>query len=226
MKPQFFKEGVSLDFRDKDTLIKALGGWIVELGEIESTFKSDIQKLKAFLTGSVDEIRRPYARAAVKSVRRTSFCGSCNSSDFLVDTSGNRRFWTVEVQKIDLDRLRGFDVVQLWKQVQSIARNDRQGFRLTGAEQAALAQRNTVHERKLPGQSEIEDILNTPDCQAFKVVEQEMTTSEFKILYDQTLHAYSTMAIGKVLDRLGRPSKVRKIDGKAHRLRRLPRRVY
>ena len=76
LKPQFFKEGVALDFRDKDSYIRALSCWIAELGEIETTFRADVERLKAFLTQSVDEYRKAYGRGDIRSVRRTSLCGT------------------------------------------------------------------------------------------------------------------------------------------------------
>ncbi len=51
-------EGATLNPSDKDSVKRAVSHWIVELGEIESTFKkSDIDQLKAFVTAKTDELR-------------------------------------------------------------------------------------------------------------------------------------------------------------------------
>ena len=226
LKPQFFKEGVCIDFRDKDSYIKALSCWIAEMGEIESTFRSDIERLKAFITNSVDEYRRPYGRDNIRALRRTSLCGTCNSDEFLIDNTGNRRFLTVRIDKIDLDRLRDFNAVQLWKQIEQMALNDIQGFRLTQAEQKQLAERNANHEKKLKGENEIEDILNQSDNARYKIEWLYMTVTDFKQLYSDELRAYSSAQIGKVLDKMGYNAEIRKIDGKTQRLRVLPKRNY
>lgn len=226
LKSQFFKEGVCVDFRDKDTYISALSCWIAELGEIESTFKSDIERLKAFITNSVDEYRRPYGRDSIRAIRRTSLCGTCNSDEFLIDNTGNRRFWTVQIDKIDLERLKNFNAVQLWKQIEQYAITDIQGFRLTHTEQAALAERNKDHEKKLKGENEIEDILNRDNTGGYSVKWQYMTVTDFKMLYSDELRAYSAAQIGKVLDKLGYGTEVKKIDGKTQKLRILPKRTY
>ena len=56
-------EGATLNPSDKDSVKRAVSHWIVELGEIESTFKkSDIDQLKAFVTSKTDELRLPYDR--------------------------------------------------------------------------------------------------------------------------------------------------------------------
>ena len=226
LKPQFFKEGVCVDFRDKDTYIRALSCWIAEMGEIESTFRSDIERLKAFITNSVDEYRRPYGRDSIRAIRRTSLCGTCNSDEFLIDSTGNRRFLTVQIDKIDLDRLRDFNAVMLWKQIEQMALNDIQGFRLTQAEQKQLAERNANHEKKLKGENEIEDILNQSDNARYKIEWLYMTVTDFKQLYPDELRAYSSAQIGKVLDKMGYNAEIRKIDGKTQRLRVLPKRNY
>lgn len=101
----------------KDSLIHVLGYPIVELGEIDSSFKkSDVSALKVMLSRPVDEIRRPYARAPEKNKRRTVFFGTVNHEEFLVDQSGSRRFWPVNVTGL-INIKHGIDVGQLWAQV-------------------------------------------------------------------------------------------------------------
>ena len=95
LQNEWFKEGASIDDRDKDTVRRCITTWITELGELESTMKSDISKLKAFITQSYDEYRLPYGHADVARVRHTSLAATCNSTKFLLDPTGNRRFGTV-----------------------------------------------------------------------------------------------------------------------------------
>jgi predicted P-loop ATPase len=95
ISPQLFKAGLALDPKDKDSVLKATSCFIGELGEVETTMKRDIPLLKAFITDSVDEVRPPYGRTTEAHIRRTSYIATCNSPDFLLDTTGNRRFWTI-----------------------------------------------------------------------------------------------------------------------------------
>lgn len=114
---QYFKEGHLLDPNSKDSIIEAVSHWIVELGELDSTTKkADVAALKAFLTKYLDEYRKPYAKASTKSARRTIFFGTVNPSEFLVDNTGNDRFWTVPVIKLLLNYLEQIDMQQLWAQ--------------------------------------------------------------------------------------------------------------
>lgn len=220
-----FGEGKCLSFNDKDTLISATGYWLTELGEIESTLKGDRERLKAFITSAVDEFRRPYARGSVKALRRTSFCGSANTADFLTDQSGNRRFWTVSVEKIDLERLDRLDVLQLWAEVKKISDADRQGFRLTPDEREALSARNSNHTQFMPAEAECADLLADVSCSGYKVEWVLQSVTSFKER-NPALKNYSVRTISGALDKIGVTASIKKIDGKTQRVRLLPRRIY
>lgn len=227
--PEFFKEGVCVDFRDKDTYIRALSCWIAELGEIESTFKSDVERLKAFITQSVDEYRRPYGRGDERRLRRTSLCGSCNSTEYLIDETGNRRFWTVPIlEKMDYNEIQKLDVIQIWKQIQRLVSEDISCFRLNSEELQALALRNSTHEKKLKGQQEIEDILSWQSGNGWVVTLEYMTVTDFKTLYSDELRQYSAAQIGKVLDKLGYKTEQKRLNGSMYpsKVKLLPRRKH
>ena len=226
MRPEFFYEGAHINFKDKDTLIRSLSFWITELGEIETTLKSDVEALKAFLTQNCDRYRRPYGRGDVISARRTSFCGSCNSAEFLLDPSGNRRFWTIPVKEIDLEALEKLNVLQLWKQTQLLVMNNLQCFRLTAAERQELERRNSTHRKPLKAETELRDILSESDTAQFTVKMVYQTTTEFCESRPE-LKRYSAAAVSKALDAMGITAQSKRIDGKPPRyVRLLPKRVY
>lgn len=159
-----FVEGACLAFKNKDSLIKATSAWIVELGELEATIRDDSAQLKAFITETKDNIRLPYGRTAVKRPRRTSFCGTVNQDTFLRDITGNRRFWTVPVQQIDLDKLFSLPrewFMKLWAQVYMMwGILGTQSFRLTREEQAMLEERNAGFAQQLQFEQEILDVMD------------------------------------------------------------------
>ncbi len=101
---------------DKDSLLGAITYWIVELAELEGTFRrKDIAKLKGFVTSSIDRVRRPYDRRESVYPRRTVFTASVNQPDFLVDDTGNTRWWTIPVTSID--KQHGLPMQQVWAQL-------------------------------------------------------------------------------------------------------------
>lgn len=115
-------DGMFLKPDDPDSVFQAISKWIIELGELDATFKrSDIAQLKAFLTKDKDIIRRPYAKKESNFARRTIFFGSVNENDFLKDPTGNRRFWTIGVKRIDYQHC--IDMQQLWAEIRELYLN-------------------------------------------------------------------------------------------------------
>ena len=148
-------EGATLNPSDKDSVKRAVSHWIVELGEIESTFKkSDIDQLKAFVTAKTDELRLPYDRAFTTYQRRTAFYASVNAREFLTDTSGNRRFWVLAVKDIDVNH--GVDMQQLWAQVkETMYVQGQKNWFLSPDERELLNESNEIYRT----QSSVEDLL-------------------------------------------------------------------
>jgi putative DNA primase/helicase len=116
---EFFSEGVQLALKGpnhKDSVMTATKFPLVELGELETTFsKSESGAIKAFLSNPTDTYRKPYGTETEDYPRCTSFCGSVNRMDFLIDETGNRRFWPVWVKAIKSEH--GIDMAQLWAEV-------------------------------------------------------------------------------------------------------------
>lgn len=104
-----------LDAGNKDSLITAISHWIVEIGELDSSFKKDIARLKGFLTSDRDKVRRPYGKANSEYPRRTVFCATVNDRNFLVDSTGNSRWWTIPLVKVNYQH--GIDMQQLFAQL-------------------------------------------------------------------------------------------------------------
>ena len=184
MRDAWFGEGCSIDDRDKDTTRRVHTKWISEFGELESTLKSDISKLKAFVSAGVDRYRLPYGKADIVAARHTSLAATCNSERYLIDPTGNRRWWSVPITRtIKRTELEALDALQLWAQIfQQIDPLDYHAkaasFRLAEGEREQLAQRNGAYEKPLKGQIEVEDILAQAERDNLPV--KEMTVSEFK----------------------------------------------
>ena len=113
----YVKTGLELDPSDKDKVYQCIKYWVCELGELDSTFKRDLAKLKAFITEQMDEFRRPYGLVPIKYPRKTSFYATVNNEEFLKDESGNRRYWIIPVEQIDFELIDKIDMCQLWGEV-------------------------------------------------------------------------------------------------------------
>ena len=131
-----------LDASNKDSIISAVCHWIVELGELDSSFRKDLARLKGFLTDKWDKVRRPYAMCEAEYPRRTVFCASVNESNFLIDPTGNTRFWTIPVTLINYKH--EIDMQQLFAQV-VVEYNKGERWWLEPSEEQELESFNKAH---------------------------------------------------------------------------------
>jgi putative DNA primase/helicase len=115
LREQVIKVDHPLDPSDKDSKLTALEHWIVELGELESSFRKDVDRLKGFITSDMDKIRRPYARVNSEYPRKTVFVATVNDANFLVDPTGNTRFWTLPL--VNINYMHGIDMQQVFAQL-------------------------------------------------------------------------------------------------------------
>jgi predicted P-loop ATPase len=139
---QLIKVDHHLDAGNKDSQLGAIDHLIVEVGELESSLKRDISRLKGFLTNGTDKIRRPYGKAAVETQRRTVFYATVNAADFLIDPTGNARFWTIACEYIDHDH--DVDMQQVYAQC-AVLLKDGEKWWLTGEEEVLLERQNSLH---------------------------------------------------------------------------------
>jgi predicted P-loop ATPase len=104
---------------DKDYVVRAAKYAIVEWGEMAELSRKSVNALKMYFSQQQDELRLPYGAADKKFPRRTIFAASCNNKEILIDETGGRRFWPVEVGKFDLEALKK-DKDQLWAEVKDL----------------------------------------------------------------------------------------------------------
>lgn len=137
---KLLKDGMLLQPHDKDSVKQVCSFWLVELGELDATFrKSDIAALKSFITNQSDVLRRPFARKESHFARRTVFFASVNPKQFLHDATGNRRYWTIEAKWIDHSHT--LDMQQVWAEVLDLY-NKGEPYYLQPEEMARLNQSN------------------------------------------------------------------------------------
>lgn len=84
-------------FEGKDASELLQGVWLVEVSELDAFRKSDVSRIKQFLSLRADRYRAAYGRHVKELPRCCVFFGTTNTAEFLSDTTGNRRFWPVDV---------------------------------------------------------------------------------------------------------------------------------
>lgn len=115
LRYEFVKLDHHLDAHNKDSVFNAVRHWITEIGELDSSFKKDVARLKGFLTNDCDKLRLPYAKSPTEMRRKTVFAASVNETHFLIDQTGNNRFWTIPVVRLDHEH--NIDMQQLFAQL-------------------------------------------------------------------------------------------------------------
>lgn len=84
-------------FEGKEAAELIQGVWINEVGELTAMTKQETAAVKQFLSKREDIYRAAYGRRTERYPRRCVFFGTSNDNEFLKDSTGNRRFWPVDV---------------------------------------------------------------------------------------------------------------------------------
>lgn len=199
------KDGATIDPSNKDSVTTAIGHWMVELGELDATFrKADIARLKSFISSDVDMLRRPYDRLESKYQRRTVFFASVNPKHFLADDTGNVRWWTIPVTDVNYDH--DIDTQQLWAEVAQLYR-DGERWWLDRDEEAMLEQVNKEHEAIDPVEEMIlmryEWGCDRPAAYAERTATQVLQ----EIGYDKPNKSQTTHCAGVLRKLTGKPAR-------------------
>ena len=192
----------------KDAYQNIQGVWLYELAELASIRPREAETVKAFISAQVDRFRPSYNRHVISRPRQVVFAGTTNGAEFLSDTTGNRRFWTVEAGEIKLLEL-GRDVDQLWAEALKLWRDgERWWLEENGAQMLeeaqetfrqvdAWEQETLAFLRRTSGEFTARDVLK-----AIGFEDHQMTKS-------------SSMRMAAVLQRLGcKRSRRRRKEGK------------
>lgn len=98
-------ESVNLFDQHNKMVMSMMGAWVVELAEFVAIQRKDQNTVKGVISMGSDRVVLPYAKAATDHPRQCVFIGTINPGEggYLTDSTGNRRYWPLEVTKVDLD---------------------------------------------------------------------------------------------------------------------------
>jgi predicted P-loop ATPase len=100
----WFSDDLPLNVDSKQIIERTLGKWIIEAADLSGMPKSQVEHLKATLSRQIDgPVRMAYGRLPVERARQFVIVGTTNSHHYLLDGTGNRRFWPVRISKFDVD---------------------------------------------------------------------------------------------------------------------------
>lgn len=98
MSKGWFNDSIR-SFEGKEASELLQGVWLVEISELDAFRRTDVSRIKQFLSQRVDRFRAAYGRHVKEMPRCCVFFGTTNTGDYLSDKTGNRRFWPLDVGK-------------------------------------------------------------------------------------------------------------------------------
>ncbi|WP_297534513.1 VapE domain-containing protein [Nitrobacter sp.] len=107
LDPDWFTDSIEIGGRKVDIIPEMRGKWVIELQELSGMAKTEVEKVKAFISTKKDNARLSYRTEASEPPRRCIFIGTSNDRRPLRDASGGRRFLPVYLSgHADIDWLR------------------------------------------------------------------------------------------------------------------------
>jgi predicted P-loop ATPase len=180
------------------------------------TNKKHAGQVKAFLSQSTDMFRVPYGKATEAFPRRCVIVGSTNrDSGFLVDDTGNRRFWVIPVtctlqKPIDVPALY-MERDAIWSAAVAAYRNGEPSV-LTAEQEAMVAEQNEDYLVESPWRAPIEAWLIAPRNKAKEITTDLLLADAiFKPMERQTRS--DQMQVGSILRDLGYQRRRQRVDG-------------
>ncbi len=117
---KYYTENINTD---KDSVIALSTNIFINLDELATFSRLEINSFKAFLSKQFVNVRHPYGKKTELTPRRASFVGSTNKSDFLTDETGSVRWLCFELigeKPIDWNYSSDIDKTQLWAQAYAL----------------------------------------------------------------------------------------------------------
>jgi hypothetical protein len=212
----FFSDALR-DISSKDDLMVLHRSWIMEWAELDAIMsKKHAGQVKGFLSQSTDLFRVPYGKATEAFPRRGIIVGSTNrDSGFLVDDTGNRRFWVIPVtctlqNPIDVPNLL-IERDAIWAAAMAAYRAGETSV-LTVDQEVQVQTENTTYLIESPWAAPIDAWLKAPHNQP-KVITTGLLLAEAiqKPIERQTRS--DQMQVGNILRDLGYVRKRTTVDG-------------
>jgi len=160
---QWFSDSLkNLESKEAGEHLRA--GWIFEFDELAAMRRNEVEEIKAFLTKQTDTFRVAYDRVVSDFPRKSVFIGTTNTSGFLRDQTGNRRFWAITTdttkQKYGIGALTDEVVGQIWAEVMTIYKQGEKLY-LSDELEAVARQIQDSHMEEDPRAGLIREYLDT-----------------------------------------------------------------
>lgn len=193
---QYLAEDIS---NDKDARILLCKNFLINLDELSSLAKKEINTLKSYFSKDQINERLPYDRKNTILPRISSFIGSTNRDTFLDDETGSVRWLCFQITGINWNYRQEFNIDLLWSQAYSLAFDSDFNSEMTFDEIQENEQRNRSYQILSTEQELIAKHFKPSN----EIKGQFMTSTDILITLQQYGIKLSQVQIGKALNALG-----------------------
>lgn len=190
------------DLGTKDSALQMQGVWIVEIAELAAMGRKSVDIIKSFIARQEDRFRSPYEKRVMPHPRQCVFVGTVNpgSNGYLTDETGNRRFWPVEITKVDEGKLADIRD-QLWAEAVAAYRK---GEKWWITESEILADAESEQQARMQDDPWSEAVINYAlACGQKHVTVAEILTSSAFSFDVKELEQKHLTRVAKILKRNG-----------------------
>jgi len=182
------------------------GKLLMEIGELASFRKTDIESIKNCCTTRTDHHRVPYDRHYQDMPRYCMFAGTTNEHFFLSDSTGNRRFLPVTTGRIDINRLIQ-DRDQLFAEAACVVKSNPDWWRVSDMAEEHQESHRLIDpwEEKLSNLSDSE--IQRAGLDSFEGFQTIDIASKILGIKDDSMDKNMAGRITKILIRLGYENK-------------------
>jgi len=187
---------------DKDGLIALTENFLINMDELSTMNKYEINSLKSVFSKDRIKVRLPFERRASTLPRIASFMGSTNKTQFLNDETGSVRFINFEVDSINWNYSREVDINLAWSQAYQLWKSN-YSYELTSAE---IGQNEMINNQYKLSTPELELILKYLAPGTKEKHDYFWTASEvlqFLLEHTHTRIRLNIINIGKALKMVG-----------------------
>jgi predicted P-loop ATPase len=122
---RYYKEDIGTD---KDSMIAIAQNFIINIDELSTLQKKDLDSIKSLMSKESINVRIPYDRTSSLLTRRCNFVASTDKHEFLTDEAGSVRWICFAVDKIDWSYKTQMDINSIWAQAYHLYKSGKHNF--------------------------------------------------------------------------------------------------
>lgn len=147
---------------EKDAKIALTQNFIINLDELASLSRQEINTLKSLFSADKIKVRFPYDKKEIVVRRVANFIGSTNLTNFLHDETGSVRWLCFVADKIDFSYKENFNIDNLWSQAYALSKDENFNETITSQDMTLNEFRNAKFQMQSPEKDLVSRFLEIP----------------------------------------------------------------